>query len=398
MSVKYGRKRRRVAIVYRVCQHWRVPIFRKLNSFGDIEIKVFHSKGIPGSKLTNSKDISGFANRELPTFGGKIKISGRISPLVICPTLFIELARYDPDVLLVEGGSNLPNNIFAYAYALLFKKPITWWTLGELPGREYSKAGMIYRWLVEVMERSSSALLGYSSVAMNYFERKGYPEEKCFRAVNCVDTDKVISDIRSTKHLVSLLREKYNLPHKNVVLFVGALTKQKKIYRLLRAFAMVKQKVPDSKLLIVGDGAERATLETMADKIHIANSTIFTGEIVDDVAAYYQLGEVFVLPGLGGLAISEAMTHSLPVICGQGDGCEVDLVKKGISGFRFEETTDHEIINQIADWLYLLLSDAVLREKMAKNARFIIDSTHNVHSYLANIVEAIIYAENSKKI
>jgi len=398
MAIKDNVKRTRVAIVYRVCQHWRVPIFRKLNEINGIEVKVFYSKGVPGSKLVNGREISGFSARELPTVGGEIKISGRRSPFVVCPTLFIELAKYNPDVLIVEGGSNLPNNIFVYAYALLYKKPVIWWTLGELPGRKYSKAGMIYRWLVEEMERSSSALLGYSSVAVDYFKRKGYPEEKCFRAVNCVDTDKVMSDIGSTKHLVPLLRDQYDLKNKKVVLFVGALTKPKRIDRLLHAFAEVKHEVPDSTLLIVGDGPERAALESTAERIHIADSTIFTGEIVDDVAAYYQLGDVFVLPGLGGLAISEAMTHALPVICGQGDGCEVDLVQSGISGFRFEESTDPEVISQIASWLCLLLKNPDVRETMAENSRLIIASTHNIRSYMANIVAALKYAENRTKV
>ncbi len=43
--------------------------------------------------------------------------------------------------------------------------------------------------------------------------------------------------------------------------------------------------------------------------------------------SYFSSADLFVLPGTGGLAVQEAMSHGLPVIMGQGDGTNDDLVR-----------------------------------------------------------------------
>ena len=104
----------------------------------------------------------------------------------LCPTLPFELLRERPDVILSEGGSNLFNNFLVFGYAFLTRTPVVWWTLGELRGSEaLSVVQRLFRWLVRQMELRSSALLGYSSVALDYFDRQGYPKERQFCAVNC---------------------------------------------------------------------------------------------------------------------------------------------------------------------------------------------------------------------
>ena len=46
---------------------------------------------------------------------------------------------------------------------------------------------------------------------------------------------------------------------------------------------------------------------------------------------------VYVLAGMGGLSINDAMTYSMPVICSVCDSTERDLVTDGVNGFFFKE-------------------------------------------------------------
>lgn len=382
----------RVVVVYRVCPHWRAPMFARLNALPDIDLTVFHGQSIPGTKLVNATRYDGFGHQELFTLSGRVKSSGRAVPWVFCPFIGWHLIRHKPDVLVLEGGSNVLTNIAVYAYAKLWRKPIVWWTLGQLPGRKYSGLGRVYRWVVVRMERAADALLGYSSVALAYFQRMGYPRQKHFRAVNCVDTERVMTELEQRSTRVAELGAQLALTDRRVVLFVGALTAPKHIDRLIHAFARAREQLRPAHLLIVGDGPERRRLEALAADLQIAQTVTFAGEIIDGVSDYYELGDVFVLPGLGGLAVSEALTHGLPVICSQGDGCELDLVRNGVTGYRIDSSDTEKVIDFIAEKLVAILSDEDRRPAMSAAARKVILEEHNVGSYIENVAAAIRFA------
>ena len=65
----------------------------------------------------------------------------------------------------------------------------------------------------------------------------------------------------------------------------------------------------------------------------VGQAITLTGKVIDGVSAYFLLGDIFVLPHFGGLSISEAMAHGLPVIATVADGCELDLIEPGGNGF-----------------------------------------------------------------
>ena len=48
----------RVVITYRVCQHWRVPVFERLSQDESLDLTVLHGSSVPKTKLVNGKDLS----------------------------------------------------------------------------------------------------------------------------------------------------------------------------------------------------------------------------------------------------------------------------------------------------------------------------------------------------
>lgn len=63
----------------------------------------------------------------------------------------------------------------------------------------------------------------------------------------------------------------------------------------------------------------------------------FFGRIVDGVGAYFAAADVVVLPGIGGLALNEAMFWGRPCVVSVADGTEDDLVIDGVTGCRFAD-------------------------------------------------------------
>jgi glycosyltransferase involved in cell wall biosynthesis len=122
------------------------------------------------------------------------------------------------------------------------------------------------------------------------------------------------------------------------VLFVGRLVERKGVAYLIEALTRIKT---PSRLVIVGDGAERARLEALAQRTGVADRVTFRGKISDaELQRAYQSADVFVLPstldargdteGLG-VVLLEAMNYGVPVIASRVGGI-VDIVADGQSG------------------------------------------------------------------
>ena len=114
----------RVAITYRVCQHWRTNAFRRLHARPDIDLTVLHGSDVPGTRVKNGKNLDGFHHVQMLT----LKRKG--VDLVFHPFIFFHLWSARPDVILAEGGSNVLSNFPSYFYAWLTRTPTIWWTLG----------------------------------------------------------------------------------------------------------------------------------------------------------------------------------------------------------------------------------------------------------------------------
>jgi 1,2-diacylglycerol 3-alpha-glucosyltransferase len=103
-----------------------------------------------------------------------------------------------------------------------------------------------------------------------------------------------------------------------VVLFVGRLAKEKSADVIINGMKELTKKIPNCKLLIVGDGPERENLQALSMEIGIGKSVVFAGEKpYADIGKYYQMGDVFVgasLTETQGLTFAEAMAAKIPVV------------------------------------------------------------------------------------
>ncbi len=103
-----------------------------------------------------------------------------------------------------------------------------------------------------------------------------------------------------------------------VLIYVGRIAPEKNLPFLLRAFRGVQQVYPHTRLLIVGDGPERANLEERAHLMGLGATVHFTGLVpYDEVPRYLRLADIFVTASVTEvhpLSVIEAMAAGLPVV------------------------------------------------------------------------------------
>lgn len=375
----------RVAVTYRVCQNWRLPIFRRLSENPLIELRVFHGQDIPGTKLINAEDFNDLDHKELKSYYLKLKSSGRQAYALIYPSILDQLNKYKPQVVLCEGGSNIFNNLLVYWWARRNSASTIWWCLGGIPGRKYHGFSRLYQWLRKRLMNQSTVLLGYSSRAIQCFEQEGFTQPM-FRAVNTVDTDKIFEDIKRVASIQPSLRDRFKIKGHKAILYVGAVEPPKRLDILLHAYKQIKAAQTDSCLIVVGDGSSLPHIRKLAQELGLQDIH-FAGRVIENISEYFLAADIFVLPGLGGLAISEAMAHGLPIVCTVADGCEVDLVQKQNGLIVVEDN-----IESLARGIESILSDREKCLKMGIHSRRIIDNEHNIHTYNREIVNAIMCA------
>lgn len=111
-------------------------------------------------------------------------------------------------------------------------------------------------------------------------------------------------------------RKELHCEKKFVVGNVGRLCYQKNQAFLLEVFAKIHEKNPDSVLLLVGEGEDRAQLEEQSERLGIRDTTIFCGTCREVERLYWAM-DVFVLPSrFEGLPVTgvEAQAAGLPCL------------------------------------------------------------------------------------
>ncbi len=130
------------------------------------------------------------------------------------------------------------------------------------------------------------------------------------------------------------LPEEYGMePGSEIVGVVARLEPEKGHPTLLEAWPLVLRAVPDTYLLIVGEGSRREALEAQARDLRVAHRVVFTGRR-DDVPAVTAALDVAVLPSYReaqGLSILEAMALSRPVVASNVGGIP-EMITDGVTG------------------------------------------------------------------
>jgi len=150
------------------------------------------------------------------------------------------------------------------------------------------------------------------------------------------------------------------------LLFVGRLAAIKDLSTLIRAAAIAVQRVPDLRLWVVGDGAERSRLESLVAELGIGENVTFWGERMD-VAGFFRAADLYCMSSVSeGLPMSllQAMSVGIPAVVTDVGGM-AEVVRNSDAGL----ATPVGNPEAMADAVVQLASDPDRRRVLAENAR-----------------------------
>lgn len=152
-----------------------------------------------------------------------------------------------------------------------------------------------------------------------------------------------------------------------LVLYLGRLAPYKSVDVLIRAFAGIKQRVPEAKLIIAGNGEDAGRLKRLAGKLDLREHIDFLGHVTDaQKIALFQRAWVFVNPSLmegWGLTTIEANACGTPAV-----GANVAGLRDSIQNPHTGYLVPHGDSGALAGRVEELLADRDLRERMSQSA------------------------------
>jgi glycosyltransferase involved in cell wall biosynthesis len=280
------------------------------------------------------------------------------------------LEEWQPDALVVEANPRYLSTPRAVRWMHAIGKPVLGWGLGA-PMVTGFIAGLRQqaRWK---FLKSLDGIIAYSQRGAEEYRQAGFPVERVFVAPNAVTP-------RPVNPLPLRLPEFIGRPR---LLFVGRLQERKRLDLLFRACAAL-QPALQPELRIVGDGPARSHLERLAQQVYPAAQFI-GGHYEDELEADFIWGDLFVLPGTGGLAVQQAMAYGLPVVVAQGDGTQDDLVHPG-NGWQVQPD-DFEALQAA---LERALSDPGRLRRMGAESYRIVCEEINLERMVGEFLEAL---------
>jgi glycosyltransferase involved in cell wall biosynthesis len=248
--------------------------------------------------------------------------------------LFVQLAWgaiRSADLVIMEQSNKHAINYLLLAMSRLGRKRVAYWGHGY---NHQARAPGPSEWLKRKLLPHVDWWFAYTDGVGRYLAEQGVDPDIITVVQNTIDTrelgDAVNALGAADRYAV---RDRLGIADTaRVGLYCGSLYADKKLEFLIVAAQQIRDARPDFELVVVGDGLSRDAIFAAAARhsfIHYVGPAFGR-----ERAAYFAISDVFLNPGLVGLAIVDAFTTGLPVFTTDipVHSPEIEYLEPGVNG------------------------------------------------------------------
>jgi glycosyltransferase involved in cell wall biosynthesis len=271
---------------------------------------------------------------------------------------------FQSDLIVIGPEIKYLINPFLLILSALGLKRIAYWGLAPNP---HPTRHAPTEWVKDQFVSCVDWWFAYTASAASYLRRKGMPESRITVVQNATDSQqmtRLLGEIGGDQVVVQRLQLTGN-PNSKIGLFCGVIAEIKDVPMLLDAARLVKQRVPDFHLVLIGDGPDRSWLEeAIRGEPWIHYLGFKSGP---QLAIQFKSADVFLLAGTAGLAIVDCFAAGLPPIVTHlpTHPPEISYIVDGVNGC----ITPHSAA-AFADGIVEVLADPHRLELLRSGARY----------------------------
>ena len=369
--------------------HYRLAIWKGLLNSKIFDLEIYFSQKNPlGIHSPELKDI--FTSNErsklhlIKNYWIKKKVLIGQSK-IIKTTFFSEF-----DYLLLLGEMNVISSWISIFIAKLRGKKIFMWSHGI-----YGNESFIKRTIRVTFLKLADVIFLYENRAKLLLQQNGFSETSLAVVYNSLNYDlngKLYKGLFNTykNDFITFFKDN-SLP---TIIFIGRLTKIKKLPVLIESVRKLNQIKIRYNLLIVGSGEDQTYLENTFDSLITEGWLHFYGNCFEDnkTSELIYHSDLCISPGNIGLTAIHSLSYGTPVASHSNFNNqmpEVEAIIDGENGFLFEENSSDDLANKIDSWF---LNNSNLDKDLIR--RIIVDK-YNPENQLHIFTDMIIKSNNS---
>jgi glycosyltransferase involved in cell wall biosynthesis len=221
----------------------------------------------------------------------------------------------------------------------------------------------------------------YGNYARDLMIKEGFAPKKLHVIYNSLSYDEQLK-IRQKIKSEDIFQKYFSNTNKNLI-FIGRLTKEKRLDLLFNALDTLKEKGFSYNLTIIGGGEEADELKSISVDCGLTETTRFYGACYseEELSSLLYNADLCVSPGNVGLTAIHSMTYGTPVLTHNNfkyQGPEFESIEEGITGMYFEYNDYNSLSERIKDWFEMNLD----RNNIRENCYHVIDTKYNPHIQL----------------
>ncbi len=352
--------RKKVTFLTLVLSHYRVVVheqIRKMLSEQGIEYQLVYSAPEGSDAKKGDTAILPWAQKvPLKTFdfaGRKIHFQKALQ------------ATKGSDLVIVSQENKLLMNYFLLARYLFGGKRFAYFGHGK--GFQSKNPNGILELWKKFLAKRVYWWFAYTPGVAELVNSLGFPKERITTVCNSIDTIKLREEIESvTDKDVSSFRKKFQITGNNIGIYIGGMYEEKRLPFLCEAAIRIRREVPDFELLLIGSGSHSHIAQEYAAKHSFIHAP---GPMFDkDRAIALKLSDVFLMPGLVGLAVIDSFIGECPIVTTdyRHHSPELEYLKSGENGLIIPDDGSEATY---ADAVTNFLGDKILRKKMTSGCR-----------------------------
>jgi glycosyltransferase involved in cell wall biosynthesis len=221
------------------------------------------------------------------------------------------------------------------------------------------------KFIIRLFFKNLNGIITFTKTSQSRLVKHGIPQDK-IKIIYTYDPPIISEDKR-----------KMTVTSPNSILFVGTFFEYKGLHVLIKAMRQIVDKVPDSKLIIVGlgGGKDKTRIEKLVYDLGIENHVVFLGQKRnEEVSEEILKSEVVAVPeqwpsDFGPLILVEAMALGKPVVA-SNIGAIPEFIKDGKNGFLAGHNQPAEFAEKIMNLLLNKSFAKSLGERAQKDIKY----------------------------